>query len=277
VNRGVSIEGTWHDATGYAVLGATALMLGALGALLRDSAPPEAGSAQESPLAESRRLPASSTILLACATLCAVLVALFWVKTRPAIRASAPAPDLVRLLPDAFPGWRVITPDDLYRFKDVLRTDHLVERTYVRTVAGGAEEITFYAAYWRAGQATVTLVSTHTPDACWPGAGWVAHPELGGPAGLTDGGRPLAAGEHRVFTHGAFSENVWFWHLYDGRAVVYEDPRSAAALLGAALRYGFRKEGDQLFVRVSSNRSWPDLQREPLVQRFFANTRDLGL
>ena len=36
--------------------------------------------------------------------------------------------------------------------------------------------VTLYVAYWRPGQAPVSLVDAHTPDACWPGTGWEPRP-----------------------------------------------------------------------------------------------------
>ena len=57
-------------------------------------------------------------------------------------------PDLLAALPPSADGWQVVTRGDLYRFAGVLRTDHLVERTYFRQGASGAEQVTLYLAYW---------------------------------------------------------------------------------------------------------------------------------
>jgi hypothetical protein len=70
---------------------------------------------------------------------------------------------------------------------------------------------------------------------------------------------------------------VWFWHLHDGRPIAYRDPYSAIELLRIAWQYGFRRGGDQLFIRVSSNRPWPELANEPLLRDFFARTQAVGL
>jgi len=52
---------------------------------------------------------------------------------------------------------------------------------------------------------------------------------------------------------------------------------SPAQLLRLAWHYGFRHDGDQLFVRVSSNRSWDDISREPVLATLFARLQPLGL
>jgi hypothetical protein len=120
-------------------------------------------------------------------------------------------------------------------------------------------------------------VASHTPDACWPGAGWnpVASDQVRVELPLAD--RRLPTAEQRVFRNGAWDENVWFWHLYAGRSIAYRDPYSLGALARIALKYGFLHNGDQLFVRVSSNRPWKDIATEPLVQQFFAGLAPLGL
>jgi hypothetical protein len=70
---------------------------------------------------------------------------------------------------------------------------------------------------------------------------------------------------------------VWVWHLYDGSAITQRDPRSVRELLSIAWRYGFRKEGAQMFVRLSSNRPWHDFANEPLLTDLFSRLQTFGL
>jgi len=42
-------------------------------------------------------------------------------------------------------------------------------------------------------------------------------------------------------------------------------------------RYGFRKDGSQLFVRISSNHPWSDLANELLLTEIFGRLQALGL
>jgi len=218
-----------------------------------------------------------SRLLVSGLAFAAILVLFFYANTRPALHRDAPVPDLAAILPSAAEGWQVETARDLYQFSGVLHTDHLVQRTYTRMTERGPDQIILYLAYWRPGQASVSLVSSHTPDACWPGSGWEAVPVADPRVTLTVGRRRLAEAESRSFLSSDFPQNVWYWHLYDGHSITQQSTHSPAALLRLAWRYGFRHDGDQLFVRVSSNRPWADLAHEPVLETFFTRLQPLGL
>lgn len=287
-NAGTDISGRWHDVTGYAVLGLTAAVLAMLAVLLErhgqrvearlrhraqpgltpTAAPADDGASR----AWSLQRPLAASLTLAI-----VLVVFFAANTRPSVRRDAPVPDLMAILPAESPGWQVRTSHDLYQFSSTLQTEHLAQRTYTRATSDGPQQITLYLAYWRAGQAPVSLVASHTPDACWPGAGWVPIKDRTetDPVLLPD--RPLTPPESRHFRSGGFPQYVWFWHLHDGRPIAYRDPYSARELLAIAWRYGFTRNGDQLFVRVSSNQPWNKLADEPLIAAFFSRLQPLGL
>lgn len=287
-NAGVDIAGRWHDATGYAVLGVTALMLAGLALLLEwhgkrvdarfargaASRPTPAAPAPVTAVAQAWPLQRPLAVGLALAT---ALVLFFFANTRPSIRRDAPVPDLMAMLPAESPGWQVRTSHDLYQFSSTLQTEHLAQRTYTRLTPEGPQQITLYLAYWRAGQAPVSLVASHTPDACWPGAGWVPIKDHTETDSILLHDRPIATPESRHFRSNGFSQYVWFWHLHDGRPIPYRDPYSARALLKIAWQYGFTHHGDQLFVRVSSNQPWRKLADEPLIATFFSRLQPLGL
>ncbi len=285
-NAGVDIAGPWHDATGFAVLGLTAVLLGALALVLErhelraspiaPAVPEPAAPAR--PLRPAAAAPSLHQVLIAVGlTVAAFVIALFVQQTRPFVRPGTPVPNLAAVLPAHVSGWEVRTSTDLYQFSSTLKTKFLAQRTYIRATPQGVEQITIYLAYWRAGQASVSLVASHTPDACWPGSGWVLEPRTQTQEELTVGGRHLAPAEARLFRAGDFPQYVWFWHLYDGRPIAFQDPYSASALLKIALKYGFRREGDQLFVRISSNRPWRDFDHEPLIAEVFQRLQFLGL
>lgn len=272
-NHGVVIAGFWHDTTGYAVLLATAALLAGLalglegspGAVAPPPLPPSAGV--------RHRRGAGGAILAAALAAAAALVLFFETNTHPAVSRGAAVPDLAALMPPPPAGWAAFTPD-LSPFRDQLQTDVLLQRTYR---SGAAAQITLYVAYWRPGQAPVSLVDQHTPDACWPGAGWVAQPEPQPHPDLSVSGRSLAPAQARIFANGGVPRYVWFWHLYAGRGLPYDNPYSAGGLLRLAWRYGFRHGGDQLFVLVSSNRPWSETAAEPLVAEFISHLEPLGL
>ena len=290
-NSGVHIAGLWHDVTGFAVLAVTAALLAGLALLLERKAGAPSGTGlptREIDITgrETRATDRSLRIdrpepvewaLTGSLIVAVVLVVVFFVNTRPALRRDAPVPNLASILPVRVEGWTVETAADLYQFSDTLHTDHLVQRTYSRTTDRGPEQITVYLAYWRPGQASVSLVASHTPDACWPGSGWDAIPVPDPRVQLAVGDRRLPEAEARSFRSGDFPQNVWFWHLYDGRPITQQSTDSPAALLRLALRYGFRHDGDQLFVRVSSNRPWSDIAREPMLDTIFARLQSVGL
>ena len=275
-NNGVDISGKWHDLTGFAVLGLTAALLAGLALALerRDRAGRNNVAVG---VVEKRPRGQLATLTAALAT-AGVLVAISVANTRPSVRKDAPVPDLLALLPETAPGWSVTTSDELYQFRSTLQTDHLAQRTYRKPGRDGVvTELILYVAYWRAGQAPVSLVASHTPDACWPGSGWAAQPTPHDRAQLTTQGKNVPPAEYRFFKLGDFPQYVWFWHIYDGQPITYRDPYSPLELLRIAWNYGFRHDGDQLFIRVSSNRPWNDLANEPLIDDFFRRVRPLGL
>ena len=154
----------------------------------------------------------------------------------------------------------------------------MVEHSYVRGAGEDVVQLTVYVAYWAPGQTPVSRVAAHTPDACWPGSGWAPLAQPYPQQNLPLGERTLPLAEHRLFrSAGSLTEHVWFWHIYDGRVINYRDPYSVPALLEIALRYGFRRQGAQYFVRVSSNQSWEKLAPEPLLREIFVKLQPLGL
>lgn len=282
-HRGVDIEGTWHDATGFAILGITAVILGALALGLERLEPKDLRrpARQDHPKGEwppadaarmgSRLLATGYAAGLGC-------ILTFTMLTRPATPEDHPLPDLLALMPEKAEGWHVGTTTDLYRFADVLETEHLAQRSYAKTLPDGSPlQITFYLAYWPPGQAGVSVVATHTPDACWPGAGWVPQPVEERLVALELPHRTIDPGQYRIFQYDDRNRNVWFWHSYDRQVIPEFEPRSPLELLGSVLTYGVRSQGEQLFVRMTSNQPWEAFSNEALVQEIFAELQTYGL
>ncbi len=275
-NSGVDISGKWHDVTGFAVLGITAVLLAGLALLLQKSGQPRQPPAT-APL--PRGLPRGQLRALAASCIVAVVViGLSVANTRSSPVRTAAVPDLEALLPGSPDGWSVATANDLYQFKNTLQTDHLAQRMYRKQSPDGhLTEVILYAAYWSPGVAPVSLVASHTPDACWPGSGWTPRKVAQPREKLTTSSRVLPDAEYRLFTFGDAPQHVWYWHLYDGHPIAYQDPYSPTELLRIAWKYGFGHDGDQLFIRVSSNRPWSELRHEPLLEEFFKRSQRLGL
>ncbi len=274
-NGGVAIEGRWHDLTGASILVVTTLLLLALALGLRrlERADPAPGKPLQG------RPGFAPALGLVGASLIATAAASLLLALKPVARAPQPsaAPDLEALLPETPAGWISTTTPDLEQFSPTLRTHSLVERIYSSGTSPESTHITLYLAYWSPGQAPVSLVDSHTPDACWPGTGWEARPLPHDRAALAVANRQLATAECRLFVHGTYANRVWFWHLYGGKPLDFVDPYSATRLLRIAWRYGLGEAKDQLFVRVSSNRPWEEIAGEPSLRQFFKNLEPLGM
>jgi exosortase len=276
VNAGVRVEGAWHDTTGYSVLAATAALLLGLALLLDRPEPAVAGTPAQG--APAPAAVGASQGMLACVLALVAATLLFFASNTVGPSGPAPAsPDLLSLLPKAPAGWSQETNADLGRFAGVLRTDHLAQRTYTRPTAYGGEQITLYLAYWPAGDASVGFVGSHTPDACWPGAGWTAAGVADPKATLRAAGQELPPAQHRLFYNGTYPQHVWYWQLNAGHVVDVGATHSVPALVRIALRFGFRKSGDQEFIRISSNRTWDEISGEPIIGDFVSRVRPLGL
>jgi len=276
-NAGVSISGFWHDATGYSILAVTAAVLVGAALILE----PRGGERPPGP-APVRPAPGRAAwgaqAVLAAALLLGGGIAIFFVaQTRPVAAGHQTPPDLAAVLPAATPGWKVVTTGDLYKFADTLQTNDLEQRTYLRGPPDDFTQITVYLAYWPPGRTSVSTVAVHTPDACWPGVGWQPEPSPVTQLSPVVAGRTLPRAEYRLFTSNGFQQHVWFWHLYDGVSITQRDPRSPRELLAIALRYGFRQDGAQLFVRISSNRPWDAIANEPLLAEIFGRLHRFGL
>jgi exosortase len=281
-HRGVEISGAWHDLTGLAILGVTAALLAGLAIKLnRDTSPVSETPRQNPPVEivpDSTRSARPTQLLVSGGLLLAIGIAvLFILNTRPASNPDRPAPDLVAILPDRFDGWQVSPGKDLAQFSAQLQTDRLALTSYNRQTNRGLLEITVYLAYWPVGAAPVSAVAAHTPDACWPGAGWTPLPVTNSRIPVSLGRRQLDDAEYRQFAQREFLQHVWYWHLYNGRVIHPEGIRSPRRLLTLAFKYGFHREGEQLFVRVSSNQPWEIIAAEPLLQEIFARLAPFGL
>lgn len=281
-NYGVNIEGFWHDATGYAILAITAILLALLAMLLERFEAREAATPDDSITVEIESKPSYLFQLnLVFSVTCGIgilwLVSLATIA-RPSPRADIVAPKLGDWLPQQIDGWTVSGAQDLFQFSDILETHNLVQRSYAKTDDHGKRTlVTIYLAYWKPGQTSVSNVATHTPDACWPGAGWVAEPASSRSAGLRLPQRETNVAEYRIFKYNDTPRHVWFWHSYDREVLRDLNPRRPLELISSVLKYGVRSDGEQLFVRVSSNRPWSEISAEPLFGEVFEHLKPYGI
>lgn len=297
-HNGVEITGMWHDVTGYAVLGVTAALLAGLALWLERRSPAVSEKPRQAVALVSNGIPAipaatacwPQRIVMGGILMAALMVGALLVNLRPARTVGRAAPNLSALLPAEYAGWSAQPDHELYRFTSQLQTTYLAQTTYQRLNPSGGEPLEFsvYLAYWPAGTAPVSVVATHTPDACFPGAGWVMErPAKGSSEAAAVTGRehpdslpadsPFTKAEHRVFGLQGYTRHVWYWHIYDGRVIHVSDVRSPKQLLFLAWRYGFHREGEQLFVRVVSSQPLEKIAREPILQEIFTRLAPFGL
>ncbi len=280
-HKGVDITGHWHDLTGFAVLGSTALILGALAFAL---ASPPAPPAPITPAFAASRGPHTGAgkpwDVLTAYVLTFLLLTGFLVNTHRATALDPAPPDLEALLPKTAATWDWVPTDNLQPFAPVLKTDHLIQRTYVRRQDANPEaeplQLTVYLAYWAPAQVSVSAVALHTPEACWPGNGWTAD-QVESNALVRVPQRELPPPQYRSFTLAGNGQHVWYWHLYAGHSITQTNPYSAVELLRFAWRYGFRTEGAQVFVRISCNRPWSEIANDPLLAEILGRLQPYGL
>lgn len=282
-HKGIAISGAWHDWTGLAVLILTAGMLLTLALWLEGKsadknchASVEGAFTQSMPAAPTRT--ARLWIFGAILTLVGVFTVIYFPREAQTLLQQSTPPDLADLIPEKAEGWDVVSTDDLGVFVATLQTKHLLQRHYLRDTPTGRLQITLYVAYWQAGQSNPSLVALHTPDGCWPAAGWKKLPTDAENVTLSLKQRALPESEYRRFMgENGQIQNVWYWHMYHGRPIQQLDPYKIVDLLSMVLHFGFRPPGEQLFLRVSSNRPWTEIEEEPLLEQLFLRFRQFGL
>lgn len=262
--RGVEIKGFWHDATAYAVLGATALVLFGGCLVLSPKSEVTGETANTSPVRHAM----ATTLHLILASVVPLCVGFIAFKLKSPVTANRPPPDLNATMVLSVPGWVRRSDESIFAFSTALHTSHLRQESYFR----GDTRITFYLAYWPADQSTLGSVALHTPEICLPTGGWSS---LQVPREIAN--YPLSSPRRFAFTKDDYPEHVWFWHYFDGQLV-----RDLAGLypwqLGPALLSGkVSARAPQWVIRISSNKPLETLLDEPLVQEFFARVRAAGL
>ena len=266
VAGGFGIRGFWHDAIGYAELGATALgVFAACRMLSSGSSAPASQPADNSP-----RSGALFGLLVhsAYAGLVLLFALLAFGKMAPGATHERPPPDLHALMAIDCPGWTRRSDAGIAAFSQQLNTSCLRQETYNR----GDTQVTFYIAFWSSRQATLGSVALHTPDICLPGGGWIPQPV---PPPI--GHYPLPSPRRFAFEMGTYPQHVWFWHYFDGRLMNPAAGLYPWQLAPALLRRGISASAPQWVVRVSSNRPLEALLDEALLQEFFARFRVEGL
>lgn len=180
---------------------------------------------------------------------------------------------LEELLPERIAGWHSTnvplsqTPEGEERVLDVLDLDDVFCRQYVK----GDTEIMVYVAYWYPGSEPYSSVAIHNPDSCWVIAGWdVLDRESNRSVELA--GYNLKEHEWGVYEKNDNKVQVLFWHLLGGEPNHYiknmiwtssgvDSFKRQFYFIFNMYQMGFNLGQDQLFVRISSNKPFEEIEK----------------
>ena len=186
-------------------------------------------------------------------------------------------------LADYFPremaGWRgedrplAETQAQLTRVNKLLQFDEALLRVY--RMAG--QEFSVYVAYWKPGKMPAREIAFHVPDQCWVSVGWRER--------AADfhyqrefEGRRLAPAQYREFEAGNEVQHVLYWHILNGRAIVYsaDGAHSQLTTLNALFHHGLSHKGEQYFIRIASAMPLDELWNDEGFQEIMELIAPLG-
>lgn len=159
------------------------------------------------------------------------------------------------------------------KVEEILRFDDAILRQYRQ----GGREFTVYIAYWRPGQISSREVAFHIPDKCWVFNGWKRE-FVDIDYRCTVGGNPVSAAQYRIFSSSGGKQHLIYWHVYDGRVILYrpDDSPSDLTMLTDLLKRGLRQRGEQYFLRVASSTPLSELWLDSGFQEVISRVVQLG-
>lgn len=196
---------------------------------------------------------------------------------------------LDELLPERIPGWQSTnvplsqTPEGEERVLDILDLDDVFCRQYTK----GDTEIMVYVAYWYPGSEPYSSVAIHNPDSCWVIAGWdVLDRESN--RSLELAGYPLKEHEWGAYRKDGNVVHVIFWHLLGGEPNKYikhmlwtssglDSFKRQFYFIFNMYQMGFNLGQDQLFVRISSNKPFEEIEESGELKEILSALGGLGL
>jgi hypothetical protein len=207
-------------------------------------------------------------ILIFCAVLLLVAVAITLFK--PWVPESSRSYGLlIAGLPATYSGWQVAeqevasTPEMKYAVAQMLNYDEAILRDFRQ----GDVQVTLYVAHWKAAKFPARLVAQHTPEVCWPGFGWNQVQADYNRDVLLPDGKPALPGQFVSFEKNQQPCHVVYWHIVNGRLSGFASgPQSRSlSILDSFWQDVRAASGEQLFVRISSNKAWAQIKGEPLL------------
>lgn len=229
-----------------------------------------------------RNLPARNShryifpVILAALLLTAVGLQLLPYPKSVVIERAQP---LAEYLPKEIFGWQAedrplaATEAVAGAVKKILNYDEALLRYYRK----GGQEFAVYVAYWQAGKMPSREIAFHIPDKCWPTAGWKRTAADYHYQKSLDG-RLLAPAQYREFEQAGKKQYVIYWHIYDGRTIIYNPDGSPSdlSMLTDLRRRGLRQKGEQYFIRISSPIPLDQLWDEEGFQEILRRIAPLG-
>lgn len=196
---------------------------------------------------------------------------------------------LEELLPERIAGWRSNsvplsqTPEGEERVLAVLDLDDVFCREYIK----GDTEIMVYVAYWFPGSEPYSSVAIHNPDSCWVIAGWDVL-ERESNRSVEMAGSRLKGHEYGLYGKEGNEVHVIFWHLLGGEPNEHiKDMIWTSSGLDSFKRQfyfiynmyqmGFDLGQDQLFVRISSNKPFEEIEESGELAEILSALEGLGL
>jgi hypothetical protein len=196
---------------------------------------------------------------------------------------------LEELLPEHIPGWQSThvplsqTPEGEERVLNVLDLDDVFSRQYTK----GDTEVMVYVAYWFPGSEPYSSVAIHNPDSCWVIAGWDVKERLSGQKGEL-AGCSLKQHEWGIYEKNGLDTYVMFWHLLGGEPNEHIEKmvwtqsgvdsfKRQFYFIFNMFQMGLDLGRDQLFVRLSSNKPFEELQDDPNFKRIIDHLRVVGI
>lgn len=196
---------------------------------------------------------------------------------------------LNELLPEEIPGWSShevplsSTPTGEERVLDVLKLDDYFSREYV----SGDTKVMVYVAYWLPRSEPYSSVAIHNPDSCWVIAGWdIKEREMGCVEPVA--GFPLKQYEWGVYEKNGQDTHVMFWHLLGGEPNEHIEKmvwtksgvdsfKRQFYFVFNLFQMGLDLGREQLFVRLSANKPFEELEDDPDFVRILDRLSVLGI
>ncbi len=192
------------------------------------------------------------------------------------VRRDAPLADY---FPRDLVGWHgedrppAETEAQIARVRRLLNYDETLLRIYRK----GGQEFSLYVSYWQPGKMPAREIAFHVPDKCWVSAGWTECAANHDYQRLFEG-HLLAPAQYREFDAQSGHQYVIYWHVLNGRVIVYSDDGTHSQLttLSALLRHGLGHKGEQYFIRIASQSPLDALWSDEGFQEIMELVEPLG-